>query len=60
MTQDKIRIDSTSLSFFIDGVTYYVTLPTKSINSENVETLESIVKLLHKMKVKSITTRRVR
>lgn len=60
MTQDKIRIDSTSLSFFIDGVTYYVTLPTKSINSENVETLEGIVKLLHKMKVKSITTRRVR
>lgn len=56
----NIRIDSTSLSFFIEGVTYYFTIPTKNITSENVERLEKIAKHLHTMKVENITTRKVK
>lgn len=57
MAKDKIRIDSTSLSFFIDGKTYYVTMPSDNIDAQSVEKLKDIVKYLHSLEINSITTR---
>lgn len=54
----KIRPDSVSISFFVQGKTYYVDIPQEMITSHAVERLEKIVLELHSYEVKKITVRR--